>query len=108
MALNWMQWYELAGCAALIAVCLRIISLHEMPKPTRWFALILGISGIVRCGALVAKYSDTPNLSKTLIAIVAGNIPLMTAALLASIVWQQIRARVVRDDDYERGSSDAR
>jgi len=108
MNLNWMQWYELIGCLALIAVCLRIISLHEMPRPTRWFALILGISGIVRCGALVAKYSDTPNLEKAIIAIAAGHIPLMTAALLASIVWQQIRARVVVDDNYERGSSDAR
>ena len=108
MNLNWMQWHELAGCVALIAVCLRIISLHEMPKPTRWFALILGISGIVRCGALVAKYSDTPNLSKTIIAVAAGNIPLMAAALLASIVWQQIRTRVVIEDNYERGSSDAR
>ncbi len=105
MALNWMQWYELAGCVALIAVCLRIISLHDMPKPTRWFALILGVSGLIRCGALVAKYSDTPNLSKTIVAIAAGNIPLMTAALLASIVWQQIRARIV---DECGNSSDAR
>lgn len=105
MNLNWMQWYELAGCVALVAVCLRIISLYEMPKPTRWFALILGISGIVRCGALVAKYSELPNLSKILIAIAASNIPLMAAALLASIVWQQIKARI---GDECGNSSDAR
>ncbi len=105
MALNWMQWYELAGCVALIAACLRIIRLQSMPQITRLVALALGVSGIIRCGALVAKYSDTPNLSKTIVAIAAGNIPLMTAALLASIVWQQIRARIV---DECGNSSDAR
>jgi len=104
--MNWLQWYELAGCVALIAACLRIIRLHDMPQPTRWFALLLGVSGIIRCGALVAKYSDTPNLSKTIIAIAAVNIPLLTAALLASIVLQQIKART---GDYSCGnSSDAR
>ena len=107
--MNWMQAYEVIACGALAMCCVAFnLAMHSTPRVTRMCIALLGVSSLIRCGALIAKYAGIASVGKPLAAAADGNIPILTAIVLASIVWQQIRARVVRDDDYERGSSDAR
>lgn len=79
--------------------------LHEMPRVARMCTAMLGLSALVRGASLIAKFAGLTNLSKATIAAADGNIPMLTAVLLASIVWHQIKARIY---DECGNSSDAR
>lgn len=106
--MNWMQAYEVGACVLLFFACVSFnLGVHVMPRLTRICTTLLGISAIVRGAGLVAKYAELTNLSKATIAAADGNIPLLTAVALASIVWHQIKCRT-QQNECERGSSDAR
>ena len=105
--MNWLQAYEVIACGALFAACVGFnLGAHQLPRLARICTALLGLSALVRCAGLIAKYAGITNLSRETIAAADGNIPLFTAVLLAAVVWQQIRDRVGNDD--ERGSADAR
>ena len=104
--MNWMQAYEVGACVVLFFACIVFnAGSHNLPRVARMCTALLGLSALVRGAALIAKFAGLSNLSKATIAAADGNIPLLTAVLLASIVWQQIRARIV---DECGNSSDAR
>jgi hypothetical protein len=104
--MNWMQAYEIGACIILFCACVTFnAGAHQLPRLARMCTALLGLSALVRGAALIAKYAGIDNLSRTTIAAADGNIPLLTAVLLGSIVWQQIKARIV---DECGNSSDAR
>lgn len=105
--MNWMQAYEIGACIVLFGSCLWfVMAMRHLPKVARVCTMLLGASALIRGAALIAKYAGLANLSKATIAAADGNIPLMTAVVLASIVWQQIRQRI--GVDHCGDSSDAR
>ena len=106
--MNWMQSYEIFACVMLGVACILFnMALHQMPRVARMCTALLGLSALVRAAGLIAKYAGIANLSRETIAAADGNIPILTAVLIGSILWHQIKSRAIQDD-YERGSSDAR
>lgn len=92
--MNWMQAYEVIACGALAVCCVAFnLAIHSIPRVARMCIALLGVSALIRGGSLVAKYAGIVSVSKPLAAAADGNIPLLTAIVLASIVWQQIRNR---------------
>jgi len=102
-----MQIYEVIACGVLFVACVAFnLGSHQLPRLGRICTALLGLSALVRGAGLVAKLAGIGNLSRETIAAADGNIPMLTAVVLASIVWQQIMART---GDYSCGnSSDAR
>lgn len=92
--MNWMQAYEIFACGALAVCCVVFnLAMHKLPTITRALIALLGVSALIRCGALVAKYAGIMSVSKPLSAAADGNIPLLAALVLTSIVVHQVRAR---------------
>lgn len=92
--MNWMQWYEVIACIALACSCLAFnIAMHSLPRVARICTALLGLSALIRGASLFAKFEGIANLSRDTITAANNNIPILTAIVLASIVWQQIRNR---------------
>jgi hypothetical protein len=89
--MNWMQLYEVAACAALAICCVAYnVAMCRQLWITRVAIMCLGVSALIRGAALVSKYAGLDMLDKTISAAADSNIPLMTALVLGSIVWQRI------------------
>lgn len=92
--MNWMQLYEIVACAVLAGACILFnCSMRGQWRVTRGAVMLLCASAIVRGSCLIAKYTSLANMAGAISAAADANIPLMTAAVLVSIVVHQVRAR---------------
>lgn len=92
--MNWMQAYEILSCCVLAIACIAYnLSMRGQWRVTRAGVMLLCASAIVRGACLVAKYTSVANMASAISAAADANIPLMTAVVLGSIVWQRISSR---------------
>jgi hypothetical protein len=89
-----MQAYEVLSCAVLAVACITYnLSMRDQWRITRAGVMLLCASAIVRGACLIAKYTSVANMAGVISIAADANIPLMTAVVLGSIVWQRIQNR---------------
>ncbi len=92
--MNWMQAYEIFACALLASACFWYSWVfRDQLRITRLCVGFLMASAIVRGACLIAKYTSVANMTGVISVAADNNIPLMTAVVLGSIVWQRIQNR---------------
>lgn len=96
--MNWMQAYEVGACAALAICCVAYnVAMCRQIWLTRVAVMCLGVSALIRGAVLVSKHCGLDMLPKTIAVAADSNIPLMTAVVLGSIVWQRVRREGARN-----------